>query len=158
MSSLSPRPPIQMLQIAIKHLKVSLFVCFLRGVPFLCPWKMSFFSARFTTRASPQHKFGIVLKRSIPALWIFIANFWCHESEPMKCDWNSFWCKQINLTRADWQIRSARTKTVHNPDIHINKITVLWNIVVKYWKKSLIYLFSYRYLVLTRCVCQIRCY
>jgi len=32
-SSLSPHLAIPMLQIAIKHLKVSLFVCFLRGVP-----------------------------------------------------------------------------------------------------------------------------
>ncbi len=35
-SSLSPLLAIPMLQIVIKHLKWSLFVCFLRGVPFLC--------------------------------------------------------------------------------------------------------------------------
>ncbi len=36
MSSLSPLLAIPMLQIVIKHLKWSLFVCFLRGLPFLC--------------------------------------------------------------------------------------------------------------------------
>ncbi len=36
MSSLSPLLAISMLQIVIKHLKWSLFVRFLRGVPFLC--------------------------------------------------------------------------------------------------------------------------
>ncbi len=34
MTSLSPRLAIPMLQIVIKHLKLSLFVCFMRGVPF----------------------------------------------------------------------------------------------------------------------------
>lgn len=53
LSSLSPCLVTPMLQIAIKHLKVSLFARFLRGVAFLCPCKMQFFSAHFTATVPP---------------------------------------------------------------------------------------------------------
>ncbi len=97
MSSLSPLLAIPMLQIVIKHLKWSLFVRFLRGVPFSL-----LASGRLLLILTTSCR-SIVAKRSIPDLWIFISNSPVQTSEILFL--NPCWWKKSD--RADWHLQSA---------------------------------------------------
>jgi len=85
-------------------------------------------------RTSPQHKFGIVVKRSIPDWWIFIVNVHS-ESEPMKCDFQTHADvnKTILLTLTDRsEAHTQRCLRLHAiPILHIYT-------ELQYFKKSVL--------------------